>query len=297
VFFFSLLAAMAGAAAGVFAPRVPQVANAVNQILPPAVDPAGAQILAQTPQIDQRLQAVERVVNGVAETASAGGGDPANAAARVFALQATVAEVQSRLAAIPSPDQITTLTTEVQRLQTEIPAIQASAAAATRAAEAAFAVAAVDQASRKSGPFEADYATLVAMLPENPDVVALEPLAKTGAPTLIELRDQFATLDNEIVRAGLKAQAGAGFVGRVQSTMSQWITVRRVDQVGDSADAIVARASARLDAQDIAGAVGELETLQGAPREVAGGWIDAARRRMDIDTRLGAVRAQLARRS
>jgi hypothetical protein len=203
--------------------------------------------------------------------------------------------VQSQLSQIPTSSQIAGLTAEVQRMQESLPAIEASSRSAAEAARAAFAVAAAAEASRSSGPFEQSYQALQALLPNDPNVVALAPLARTGAPTRQELRDRFENLELDVIRTARQAQAGPGFWGRVQAALAQWITVRRRGE-GDTPSGMVERAQARLAADDLAGAIQELRKLSGPAERVARPWLADAARRLEIDMRLAAIRTELSRR-
>lgn len=296
-FVLAVLAAGTGAAGGALAPRVPEINALLNKALPETAQTAsGGAVTADAAALDTRLDQIEAVMNTPFAEAASAGPDGANVAARVFALQSGLQDVQGRLSRMPSTDQVAALVTEVQRLQQELPAVAAQSRTAAEAARAAFAVAAAAEASRSSGPFEQSYASLQALLPQDPNVVALAPLARTGAPTRAELRDSFADIDNEIIRVARQAQAGAGFWGRIQSALAQWIIVRRAGE-GDTPAGVVERAEARLRADDLAGAIEELNRLSGPPAQVAQPWLANAQRRLEIDQRLAAVRTELSRRS
>lgn len=286
----AVLAAGAGAAGGAIAPRLAPVDAALDSAFP--AGEAEAQTNADAEAVKQRLAAVEAVINApLAEGASAEGGDTA---ARVFALQASLRQVEAQLGQMPSSEQVSTLVAEVRRLQEELPAVAAEARAAGTAARASYAVVAASEASRSSGPFEQAHAALAALLPEDPNVAALAPLARVGAPTRSELRDSFARLDNEIIRAAHQAQAGAGFWGRIQAALAQWIVIRRSGE-GDTPSGVVERAEAALARDNLAGAVEELNRLNGPSRRAAQPWIDDATRRLEIDQRMSLIRTELSR--
>jgi hypothetical protein len=291
-----LVSAAAGAAGGALAPRTPQLAAALDQIAPApdaaAPAEAAAQAEAETAALDARLQALEQFVNQpVAEASSA----DAAVGAQIIGIQSALSTVQGRLEALPSNEEIRQLTTEVASVRDALPSLTTRVATAEQAARSAVAVAAATDAARVSGSFEDSYAALVAILPQDPNVIALAPLAQTGAPTRIELRDRFEAIDLSIVRAAVRSQAAAGLWGRVQAASAEWIVVRRRGE-GDTTSGIVERASARLAADDLAGAVTEVERLTGAARQVAAPWLVDARRRLEIENRLAAIRAELSRR-
>ncbi len=227
-------------------------------------------------------------------SAAAGEAGDGGTGARVFALQAGLRDVETRLNTMPSTAEVQALVAEVRRLQEELPAVAAEARTAATAARASYAVVAASEAARSSGPFEQAHASLAALLPNDPNVAALEPLARVGAPTRIELRDQFSRLDNEIIRAARQSQAGAGFWGRIQAALAQWIVIRQAG-AGDTPEGIVERAEQYLAADRLADAIQELNRLPAAPKRVAQPWINDAQRRLEIDTRIAAIRQELSR--
>jgi hypothetical protein len=290
----AVLAAGVGAAGGAIAPRLPAVQAALNDVAPlQAASVSGAEAPANVSELDQRLDAIEAIVNAplaIAASDETGG----SATARLFALQAGLRDVEGRLSTMPSTAEVQALVTEVRRLQEELPAVAAEARAAATAARASYAVVAAAEAARSSGPFPQAHAALATLLPNDPNVAALEPLARTGAPTRIELRDQFDRLDNEIIRAARQSQAGGGFWGRIQAALAQWIVVRQ-SNTGDTPEGIVERAEQYLASDRLAEAIQELNRLTGASKRAAQPWLNDAQRRLEIDQRLAAIRQELSR--
>jgi hypothetical protein len=292
----ALVAAGVGAAGGAVAPRVPAVQAALNNSFP-VQGPDGQPVATTTEgvsSLDQRLDAIEALINTPLSVAASDQAGDAGTAARVFAIQAGLRDVETRLSQMPSSQEVSALITEVRRLQEELPAVAAEARAAATAARASYAVVAASEAARSSGPFEQAHSALAALLPNDPNVAALEPLSRTGAPTRVELRDQFARIDNEIVRAARQSQAGAGFWGRIQAALAQWIVIRRTG-TGDTPEGIVERAEQYLAADRLGDAIQELNRLPAAPKRVAQAWINDAQRRLEIDQRIAAIRQELSR--
>ena len=133
-------------------------------------------------------------------------------------------------------------------------------------------------------------------MPEDPNVVALAALSRTGAPTRAELRDQFERIDYDIIRKAREAEAGSGFWGRIQAVLAQWIIVRRTGE-GDTPAGVVERAEAALASDNLAEAIREVNRSNGPAKNVAQRWLASAQRRLEIDTRLAAIRTELSRRS
>jgi len=291
----ALIAGGVGAAGGAVAPRIAPVDSALDRAFP-----ATAQTADQAPapqaaaELDRRLDEIEALLNTPLSTAASGEAGDAGTVARVLALQAGLRDVDARLQQMPSSAEVSALVAEVRRLQEELPAVAAEARSAATAARASYAVVAASEAARASGPFEQAHAALAALLPNDPNVAALAPLARTGAPTRTELRDRFARLDNEIIRAAHQAQAGAGFWGRIQAALAQWIVIRRAGS-GDTPEGIVERAEQYLASDRLEDAIEELNKLPPAPKRVAQPWITDASRRLEIDRRIAAVRQELSR--
>lgn len=282
----SVLAAVGGAGMGAVASRSPAFAPMLNQF-----GPASAQgLVANAPGsgVDQRLHALEARWTQV-ETAT-GGTDAAAIAGRMISLQDTVNSLQSRIGTAD----LAAMAAQVARLQADTDTIRAQSESAAIAARAAFAVAAAAEAARASGPFEQAFATLETILPGDPNIVALAPLAHSGAPSRQELKDQFHSMQDSVIRAARISAAGAGFWGRVQAFFAQFVTVERTGE-GDTPVGMVERANARLASDDVAGAVAELSRLTGPAAQVAGPWVQRARARLEIDARLAAIRAELSR--
>jgi hypothetical protein len=289
----AIAAAGIGAAGGAVAPRLPQVNSALDQAFPASGETSQATPSAAG-ELDTRLDRIEAIMNAPLAAAASGDVGDAGTAARVFAMQAGLRDVETRLGQMPSTEQVTALVTEVRAMQEQLPAIAAEARQASIASRAAFALTATTEASSTSGPFEQSYASLQALLPQDPNVAALAPLARTGAPTRAELRDRFDRIDNDIIRAAREAQAGAGFWGRIQAALAQWIIVRQSGE-GDTPAGVIERANQRLYADDLAGAIQEVNRLSGASKRVAQPWLNDAQRRLEIDRRLAAIRTELSR--
>src|SRR5262249_29627164 len=265
---------------GALAPRVPEI----RSVLDKAVPDHGAAGSAQTPQsldaLSQRVDRIQAVLNTPFADAANAGPNGANLTERVFQLQGGLHDIQTRLASMPSTDEVHQLVTEVQQLEQQLPAVAEQARIAQQASRAAFAVAAASEAAHSSGPFLESYASLQALLPQDENVVALGALARTGAPTRQELRDRFDQIDNDILRAAREAQAGSGFWGKIQALFAQWIIIRDKNS-GDTPDGVVVRAQQRLEADDLAGAMSEINRLSGRPKEIAGPWLASAQKRLE----------------
>lgn len=134
-------------------------------------------------------------------------------------------------------------------------------------------------------PFEAELKTARAVAGSDAAVAAaldtLAPLAAKGVVTRAQLADRFGPLADDIVKADLKG-SGATWVDQVTGTLSTLVTVRRQGGgiVGDTAEAVTARAEAAVHQGNLAGAVTELSALTGPAAQAAAGWLADAKARL-----------------
>jgi hypothetical protein len=254
-----------------------------------------AQLARATAGLQARVDQLEARASKSLAFETASGVDPSTLAQRLQDLQNEAKTVQAKLQTTASADDVAAVSSDLKKLQGDFADVAKGAKDAIEAAKAAYAVAAATDASRSSGPFQQAYTSLQAVLPTDPNVIALGPLSSKGAPTKAELRDQFGKINLEIVRAARAADAGGGLWGQIQAALAQFIVVRRTG-AGDTPNDVVQRASDRLDADDLAGAVTELARLKGAGAQVAAPWLSQAQLRLEIDSRLSAIRAELARK-
>jgi hypothetical protein len=188
---------------------------------------------------------------------------------------------------------------EVERLGNELAALGArvdriDAALAERKRQGLrsdavlLAVGQLRAALRDSKPFAKEAGSVRALVGDDAEMTAvldkIQPYADDGAPTLDELRGDFAKLAPQIVRSAVVGD-GSSWWRQALYRMGSLISIRRVgDSVpGDTAEAIVARAEAKLDSDDLSGSVATLRPLTGLPAAVAAPWAHDAERRLAVD--------------
>ncbi len=115
--------------------------------------------------------------------------------------------------------------------------------------------------------------------------------AGRGIPTRALLAARFEATLRAVLR--FEAQATGDWTGRVLARLSGVVSVRRTgeDVPGDRAEAVLARAEARLAAEDLAGAVAAMEALDGPAAEAAAAWLGDARARLAAEQVLDTLDA------
>jgi hypothetical protein len=107
---------------------------------------------------------------------------------------------------------------------------------------------------------------------------ALVRFAHTAPPTEADLRLGFPRARQAALAAQQPDATDASFVDRILERAQGLVTIRRGDEivVGNPAATILNQAHTALDAGDLAGAVGVVETLKGQPREAMSAWLGHA---------------------
>lgn len=181
---------------------------------------------------------------------------------------------------------------DFERLDGRIAALESSQKGVTDAATAALAVSALAEATETSRPFGQELAGLQRVLPPSPDLRALSELADKGAPTRAGLAVQFGNLAGRAASAARNPGPDADLFSRIRYALSSIVSIRHVGSTtGSTPDAMLARAQALLDDGDVEGAVQALDPLPDAARAMLAPWINAANRRIEIDRRVAAIRA------
>jgi hypothetical protein len=182
---------------------------------------------------------------------------------------------------------------DVGRLSARVAALEGQERSTTEAAAAALAAAAVLDASRGSGPFADELASLRAAAPDLPEFAALARLAETGAPSRATLAASFPEYAARAASAARAPGEGAGLGARLSYALTRIVSIRRVAETsGTGADAILARAEQQLEDGDVARAVRTLDQLPPAAREAIAPWRARAERRAEIDRQASALRSR-----
>jgi len=167
---------------------------------------------------------------------------------------------------------------------------------ALRAEAVVLAVGQLRTSLRNSKPFPREIASLRAITADDREIGAvldqLQPLADAGVPNEDDLRTDFARLAPEIVRSSVVGD-GSSWWRQMLYRIESVVSIRRVGEgvPGDKTDAIVARAEAKLDEDDVKGAADTLRALAGLPADVTAPWIHDAEQRIQVD----AAEAELTR--
>ena len=190
---------------------------------------------------------------------------------------------------------------EIGRLERELEILAARQSGPTGSAAGQVALVltlgALRDAVLQGRPYAAELERMLRQLGPDRDLAGvlgpIEAQADGGVPTLGRLRRSFAEMARSVVTASAGDQSD-GWASGVLRRLTDVITVRPLGDVeGDEPGAVVARAEARLQADDLAGAVAELAGLSGAAAEAAASWRAEAGTRLAAEAALGAFAGRL----
>jgi hypothetical protein len=260
-----------------------------------AAAPGSPEAGAPAPELAQRLDAVTGDLAAAKEQLQALQRESAQSAAapeRLSALSDRIEENAAELRAMQGElSRLVELPKQVQNLAGAIEA------ASGQTQKTAFVLASGQlEAALDSGqPYVSELGAVRRLAAEDPELPALlaklEEHADEGIPGMAELRLRFEDMALAAVQASQSAVEG-DWMDRAWARLRSLVTVRPVggDVAGDSAEAHLARAEARLGEGDLAAAVAEVEALEGPAAEPAAPWLAGARARAAADEAIEALR-------
>ncbi|MEM7172706.1 MAG: mitofilin family membrane protein [Pseudomonadota bacterium] len=259
-----------------------------------------AALKSQVGSLDTEMKSLSDRLTSLQEQAASGGGDTGGNAANAAELSKLSDEAASLSQRLSENEQklgaLDSLAAQVKELSDQ-------QSGATRAAgkEIALLLASVQfrDALQGSGPFESELKAVEPYGQDDPALAAaLAPLstyAAGGVPTLAELQATFSDTAAAIVGAD-PASPDDSWAEGVLKRISSVVTIRPVGMAeGDGTGAIVARAEAKLNEGDLAGALTELDSLSGGAKDAAADWRNQAQGRLDASAAMAALSAAVSK--
>jgi hypothetical protein len=296
------ISALAGAVAAGLVIAVVWFSGWPGEAVPSAVAPQADH--AAVDALVARVANIESRANEKPATPSPSASDPA-VATRIDALEKTIASLREELAASrsrserlvaavgelkaaprdapPAPD-LSAINAKIAEIESTTQAQIANAAKQQDAKPAddkplrrVVAATLLELSVRQSEPYAAALATAKTLAPDPNILKPLEPFAATGVPNPNALsRDLLAALLPKPAAAPEGATTtGTGIIDRLQAGAARLVRIERTDAAGTTdRSAVVVRAAAAAQRNDIAGARRELNTLTGAERAAVQPGID-----------------------
>jgi hypothetical protein len=269
---------------------------------PPADSPPPRPDNALAERVDRLQQDLDALKGGSTGAITQGDLQP---------LRDQLAALSRKLDAPPAvdPQAVAEIADQVKALGTRL--AKAEATLGERGAEAhdeqilVLAAGQVQAALADGGPYEPAMELLRAGAKDDAalrfDLAILEKHAKTGLPSRVRLGQDLASLPARLVEPA-PAPPEAGFWQRVETRMTNLVTIRRVDDGDKPAagppgpDRLIAEAEAQLADGDLAGAIATVKQFDGDAARLAAPWLEQAADRLEAEQTAQSLSASLAKR-
>jgi hypothetical protein len=227
---------------------------------------------ANVEDLDQRLAALEA--------------RPVGEGASTAAVEAKLAELEQRLAAIPegrvATAEVDAALARLAEVEAEAQARAAEAAALAEAAAQAQALEVLAAAVATGGAFEAELAAV-----SNADLQAALASHVAGVVSLAELQADFPDAARAALQVARANDSEAGWGERLVDFLGAQTGARSLTpREGDDPDAILSRAEFALGEGRLSDALTELEALEPVVRVPLEGWMANAKDRVAVDAAL-----------
>ena len=276
--------------------RVAQLETSLKAISQSASE--GGSVASAAAIAQQIAEAEQRLNSKIAEALAKA--EAGNASA-LQQMQSAIAELKAKIGALAEAGlgtgegsvaggDLAALTERLAKLEAALPELVAAVGkenAGAKAAAAAIAFANLLAAVSDGRPYAAELDTITALAPSVGDLGVLPAYAEKGIPTVPELARSFTLAKEGALVATAPASTGS-IVDTLMASAQSLVTIKRIDEptTGEGPGAALARAKAALDKGDLAAAVKEVETLDGAPREAFSAWLGQAHARLSADETL-----------
>ncbi|UPH72042.1 mitofilin family membrane protein [Abyssibius alkaniclasticus] len=238
--------------------------------------------------VESRLEAAEameaRLETQLRDLVTAGMAGDSQAAADITAYGATIEALRSRIADLDEQlaAQAARMDAITAEIRNEAETAIADATAARASSELQAALIALEAALADGLPYAGTLEWLNAMQgAEIPAELAAQ--AASGVTSTAELLDSFPSLAHEAIRIDIRRTGAETTLGQFGAFLESQVASRSLTpQQGDSVDAILSRAEAALRADDLAAAIGEMQSLPAHAQAVFAGWMEAAAQRQAV---------------
>ena len=244
-----------------------------------------------------RLQDLEDAVSRLetltsAENFGQGTGEPTLLLGRLDRLETGLSRLENQQSSVAGTAALEVLQTELTALRAELSDLRTGEADIELRQAAAVALMAVNVEATRGRPFLLGYQQLRAALPDDSRVLALEPYATRGVPTLEQLETSFAEIEQEAL--AIEAENAAVEPGWVDQLFGDSVRVRRTAATPLSDALLAARTS--LESGEIESALSELSQLDDAPKALFSDWMADARGRVTLNRALDSLRLMVMSR-
>ncbi|MBL4617359.1 MAG: hypothetical protein JKY46_06655 [Robiginitomaculum sp.] len=148
-----------------------------------------------------------------------------------------------------------------------------------------------------SEPFPVQYAAMDLQYAGNSQLQQLSAIAATGAPTRLQLAEQFQTLIPEILLQVAQPADDAGLGAKAAASLRGLVVVRRTDGKGSLLEITLDQVQNALDNDDLDAAILQMQSLAGAAAKASENWLQQAMKRQKLEQVVNALLNQQATES
>jgi len=245
-------------------------------------------------QLQERVAGLESKIAELGNGGTAAGADP-ELAATMNEISAAQSGFQTSMSELRSSSE--ELSGKIAELEHGQQALAEQLDAPSRQIDLARAIGAagLKSAIDRGGSFTTELEAFASVAPDDPAVPELRDLAARGIPSRADLVAGFSDAASKAIAAADPGDPDAGLVDRLMSSAMSVVKVRKVGDVqGDSAEAIVARAEARLLNGDVEAALTEWSALPEASLAATAEYRDALAARASAEKLIAAAMAPSA---
>jgi hypothetical protein len=244
----------------------------VARIESKASEPAAPQAAAVDPALADNLTSVEAALASLRDDVTALRAQADKASADVSAVKSVSAE------SAPVAD-FSAIEERLGKIERATAALAAAPPPSPPAApdprlQHVAAASALDQAVRSGAPFAIQLAAAAKLAGGTDALKPLAPFAASGIPATGALSRELLTLLPRLEPKQVDAPASGGILDRLQQSAMKLVRVRRVDAPGSDVSAVIARAKAAAQRDDVVAASRELSALPAADRALVQPWLD-----------------------
>jgi len=144
-------------------------------------------------------------------------------------------------------------------------------------------------AAQGSEPFPVQYAAMDLQYAGNSKLQQLSGIAATGAPTRLQLAEQFQSLIPEILLQAAQPADDAGLGTKAVASLRGLVVVRRTDGKGSELEITLNQVQSALANDNIDAAISQMQTLSGAPAKASENWLGQAIKRQKLEQIVSAL--------
>ncbi|KQW19480.1 hypothetical protein ASC80_19130 [Afipia sp. Root123D2] len=246
----------------------------VARIESKASEPAAPQAAVTDPALADKLTSVETALASLRDDVTALRAQADKASADVSAVKSAPAESAPVADFSAIEERLGKIERATAALAAAPPPSPPAAPAPDPRLQQVAAASSLDQAVRNGAPFATQLAAAAKLAGGTDALKPLAPFAASGIPAAGALSRELLTLLPQLEPKQVDAPASGGILDRLQQSAMKLVRVRRVDAPGSDVSAVIARAKAAAQRDDVAAASRELSALPAADRAAVQSWLD-----------------------